>query len=79
MENEALILDLIEWLGAKSRPYPEVMNAWRTSCPRLTIWEDATDLGYVVVHSRDRRGELWVSATSGGRQFLAGRRPPRSG
>jgi hypothetical protein len=29
---DALILDLIEWLGAEPRPYAEVLDAWRTSC-----------------------------------------------
>jgi hypothetical protein len=42
-----LILDLLEWLALSPRPYAEVMEAWRTSCPRLTVWEDALDLGLV--------------------------------
>jgi hypothetical protein len=42
-----LILDLLEWLAPSPRPYAEVMEAWRTSCPRLTVWEDAVDLGLV--------------------------------
>jgi hypothetical protein len=43
----SLILDLLEWLGPAPRPYRETMEAWRTSCPRLTVWEDATDLGFI--------------------------------
>jgi D-3-phosphoglycerate dehydrogenase len=42
---EALILDLLEWVAARERTYDEVMAAWRTSCPRLPVWEDANDLG----------------------------------
>ncbi len=42
-----LILDLLEWLGPTPRPYVEVMDAWRTSCPRLPVWEEASDRGYV--------------------------------
>jgi len=38
---EALILDLLEWLAQSERSYQEVMDAWRTSCPRLPVWEDA--------------------------------------
>lgn len=34
---DALILDLLEWLGPGARPYSEVLDAWRTSCPRLPI------------------------------------------
>jgi D-3-phosphoglycerate dehydrogenase len=44
---EALILDLLEWLGPTPRPYAEVMDAWRTSCPRLPVWEEANDRGLV--------------------------------
>jgi hypothetical protein len=42
-----LILDLLEWLGPNPRPYSEVMDAWRTSCPKLPVWEEANDRGYV--------------------------------
>ncbi|MEK6366223.1 MAG: hypothetical protein V4803_09260 [Burkholderia gladioli] len=38
---EALILDLLEWIGSGARPYSEVMEAWRSSCPRLPAWEEA--------------------------------------
>jgi hypothetical protein len=44
---ENLILDLLQWVGEKGRTYEETMDAWRTSCPRLTVWEDATDRGLV--------------------------------
>jgi hypothetical protein len=32
-----LILDLVEWVAEQPRAYEEVLDAWRTSCPRLTI------------------------------------------
>ena len=67
MDNESLVLDLLEWIGPTPRSYDEVMNAWRTSCPRLTIWEDAVDAGLLVV-----RNHL-VALTDAGREFL-GRR-----
>ena len=47
MDNEALLLDLLEWLDTEPRTYDEVMTAWRSTCPRLTIWEDAQDAGLV--------------------------------
>jgi len=40
---DPLVLDLVEWIARKPRPYAEVIAIWRTSCPRLTIWEDAVD------------------------------------
>jgi len=47
---EPLILDLLEWIGSRARPYDEVIDAWRTSCPRLPVWEEACARGYVVRH-----------------------------
>ena len=40
---EPLILDLLQWLTTGDRTYDQVLNAWRTSCPRLPVWEDAND------------------------------------
>jgi hypothetical protein len=73
-----LILDLLEWLAARPRPYSEVMDAWRTSCPRFTIWEDVIDRGFVV--RRCGGNELLVDLTPRGRSFLegSGRVPPVS-
>lgn len=44
---ENLILDLLEWIRREERTYQETMDAWRTSCPRLPVWEDANDRGLV--------------------------------
>jgi hypothetical protein len=71
--NKALVLDLVEWVALRPRPYAEVMDAWRTSCPRLTIWEDAVDLGFVVREHRDGAGVV-VRATDAGVAFLRGER-----
>lgn len=46
---ETLIRDLLEWVAARERTYEETMDAWRTSCPRFPVWEDATDRGLVEV------------------------------
>jgi hypothetical protein len=56
-----LILDLLEWIGPGERPYLETMEAWRTSCPRLPVWEDATDLGFIERRHQPGRGALRVS------------------
>jgi hypothetical protein len=52
---EPLILDLLEWLARGERTYEEVMDAWRTSCPRLTVWEDANDRGLVAAEQVNGR------------------------
>ncbi len=62
-----LVLDFLEWLDRQPRTHAEVMEGWRTSCPRLPVWEEATGHGFVV-----RRGPK-VELTPRGRAFLAGR------
>jgi hypothetical protein len=47
-EPHPLVLDLVEWVAAAPLPYDELMAAWRTSCPRLIIWEDAFEQGFLV-------------------------------
>jgi D-3-phosphoglycerate dehydrogenase len=44
---ENLIFDLLQWVGRRERTYQETMDAWRTSCPRLPVWENASDRGLV--------------------------------
>jgi hypothetical protein len=64
-----LIVDFLDWLAKAPRPYAEVMETWRTSCPRLTVWEDAMDLGYVV-RRREGSGEPVVGLTPLGERLL---------
>jgi len=47
---ESLILDLLEWVANGERSYDEVMDAWRTSCPRFPVCEDANDRGLIAKH-----------------------------
>jgi predicted transcriptional regulator len=65
---ESLILDLLEWLAKGERSYEEVMDAWRTSCPRLPVWEDANDRGLVI------RDNTTIRVTSLGRALLERRK-----
>jgi D-3-phosphoglycerate dehydrogenase len=58
---EALVLDLLEWLAARERSYEETMDAWRTSCPKLPVWEDANDDGLVAIENRDGRSVVCVT------------------
>lgn len=56
-----LLRDLLEWLGPTGRPYTEVIEAWRTSCPRLPVWETANELGLVVRARSDGRAIVRVT------------------
>lgn len=70
---DSLVLDLVEWVGRTERTYAETMDAWRTSCPRLTVWEDACERGYV---QRAVAGAVViVRATSVGLDALKEHRP----
>ena len=62
---DSLVLDLVEWVAREPRPYQDVIATWRTSCPRLTIWEDAVDSGYVA-----RATGAMVVVTEDGRKWL---------
>ncbi len=66
---EALILDLLASVAAGPRPYAEVIGAWRTSCPRLPVWEEANDRELVELRSQ-AGGVLFVCLTSRGRELL---------
>jgi hypothetical protein len=73
---DALILDLLEWIGPTSRPYREVIEAWRTSCPRLPVWEEAHERGFIE-HPHTPGAEAVVVVSARGASFLAERRPGR--
>jgi hypothetical protein len=70
---EVLVLDLLEWLCRRNRSYVETMEAWRTSCPRLPVWEDANDRGLVCIESKD--GRSLVRVTRAGLDLLGKCRP----
>ena len=44
-----LLRDFLEWVADGSRSYAEAMEAWRSSCPRFTIWEDALANGLMAL------------------------------
>ena len=72
---ETLILDLLEWIGPSHRPYAEVLEAWRTSCPALPVWEDATDRGFIARHRAPGRGAV-VAVSAAGAEYLRKHRQP---
>jgi hypothetical protein len=66
---DSLVLDLVEWIARQPRSYAQTMDAWRTSCPRLPVWEDAVDRGFIVRETAVD-GETLVKATASGVGFL---------
>jgi D-3-phosphoglycerate dehydrogenase / 2-oxoglutarate reductase len=66
---DALVLELLEWVGRGERPYRDVIEAWRTSCPRLPMWETANSQG--LLEHRHRQGhETTVVVSAKGLELL---------
>jgi hypothetical protein len=70
---ELLILQMLEWVAARPRCYADVMDAWRTSCPRLPVWEAAMDGDLVQIEHAPGKamGDCAVLLTARGREALA--------
>ena len=75
---ESLILDLLEWLGREPRSYAEAQEAWRTSCPRLPVWEEANERGFVSRCQEPGRG-LLISVSDAGAEHLRRHRSSAGG
>ena len=73
---ESLILDLLEWLAKSNRSYQQTMEAWRTSCPRLPVWEEAMDRGLICFEVA--QGMVVVRPTPAGLALLDERRPSKT-
>jgi hypothetical protein len=59
-------LELLAWIAARPRTYAEAMEAWRSNCPRLSVWDDACSDGLVVANGAG------VALTARGRALLEG-------
>jgi D-3-phosphoglycerate dehydrogenase len=70
---DTLILDLLGRLQFRVRTYDETLDAWRTSCPRFPVWEDASDRGLVETTAED--GRSIVRVTPSGLALLTEQRP----
>jgi hypothetical protein len=50
-----IMIQFLSWVADRPRSYAETMDAWRTSCPRLSVWEDAVIAGLVRLESEGGR------------------------
>ena len=69
----ALTLELLTWVDGRDRSYGEAMEAWRSTCPRHPVWDDAVLDGLIRVEDAGRRPmrERRVVLTARGRAALA--------
>lgn len=65
-------MQFLAWVANRPRSYADVLEAWRSSCPRLSIWEDA--LGDRLVQCEQAGGkpaeQCAVTLTPKGRALL---------
>ena len=67
----ALTLQFLTWVGEAPRTYAQAMEAWRSTCPRLSIWEDAILDGLVAFEGGATRNQSRVTLTPKGRALLS--------
>ena len=69
-----LMVQFLDWVASRPRTYAEAMDAWRTSCPRQSVWEDAL-IGELIRVGEGDAGGAEVTVTSHGQAVLAAGRP----
>ncbi|MBO0758384.1 MAG: hypothetical protein J2P54_21245 [Bradyrhizobiaceae bacterium] len=66
----ALTLQFLTWISAEPRTYADAMEAWRTTCPRMPIWEDAVSEGLVELNGSGSMRERRVTLSARARTIL---------
>ena len=69
-QPSALTIQLLSWISSRPRSYGETMEAWRTSCPRMPVWEDAIRDGLVALDGNTGMRTRAVVLTDRGRAML---------
>jgi hypothetical protein len=65
-------VELLAWIASGPRTYAEAIEAWRSNCPRLSVWDDALEDGLVAVtRSPGDAGGAAVRLSARGRALLA--------
>jgi len=67
-----LMLEFLAWISSRRRTYAETMNAWQTTCPRHTVWEDAMIDGYIQLNRQATLRDPEVTLTARGQALLNG-------
>jgi hypothetical protein len=65
----ALTLQFLAFV-AEGRTYGETMEAWRSTCPRMPIWEDAVRGGLVRIENGGAMKSSRIVLTERGRARL---------
>ena len=57
----ASMREFLRWIDASPRSYAATMEAWQTTCPQFSVWEDATIAGYVFLRGVGREQMVLLS------------------
>ena len=70
----ALTLQFLAFIAGGARTYGETMEAWRSTCPRMPIWEDAVRDGLVRIEKGGAMKSSRIVLTALGKARLGGNR-----
>jgi hypothetical protein len=70
-----LMIEFLAWVADRRRTYAEAMEAWRSNCPRHTVWEDASVDGLIQLEGEGAIRDAEVALTPRGRAVLEAARP----
>ncbi|HWP56381.1 MAG TPA: hypothetical protein VNL14_00675 [Candidatus Acidoferrales bacterium] len=65
-----LMIEFLRWVASRPRTYAEAMDAWRSSCPRDPVWDDAITEGLIQIAGGAADGQSEVALTARGRALL---------
>jgi hypothetical protein len=72
LAHDLLMLEFLSWIASRRRTYAETMEAWQSTCPRHTIWEDAMIDGYIALDRNEDSRDPEVLLTENGWTRLNG-------
>jgi hypothetical protein len=73
-----LMLEFLLWVSCQPRTYADAMEAWRSTCPRHTVWEDALTDGLIQLEAGSPWSQSRVILTPRGRAILDGSQTQKS-
>ena len=60
-----IMIQFLAWVADRPRTHAQTMEAWRSTCPRLSVWEDAIIDGLVrIENDADRAVRLTPRGTA---------------
>ena len=74
LAHDLLMMEFLSWIGSRPRTYSETMEAWQSTCPRHTIWEDAVIGGYVQLSRETAERDPEIRLTESGFALLSGKK-----